>query len=71
MTFEFIDLEVRGPVGWYRFNRPPRNSVDWDMLYEMTPAFEALLDRDEVKVVAIGSAVDGYFGTGADVSESV
>jgi len=68
MTFEFIDLEVRGPVGWYRFNRPPRNSVDWDMLYEMTPAFEALLDRDEVKVVAIGSAVEGYFGTGADVS---
>lgn len=68
MAFEYIDLEARGPVGWYRFNRPPRNSVDWPMLYELRPAFEALLAMAEVRVIVIASALDGYFGTGADVS---
>lgn len=68
MTFEYVDLEVRGAVGWYRFNRPPRNAVDWDMLYELAPAFEALLERAEVRVIVIASALEGYFATGADVS---
>ena len=68
MTFRYVDLEIRGPVGWYRFNRAPRNSVDWDMLYELTPALESLVDRADVRVVVIASAVDGYFSTGADVA---
>ena len=68
MTFRYVDLEIRGPVGWYRFNRAPRNSVDWDMLYELTPAVESLVDRADVRVIVIASAVDGYFSTGADVA---
>lgn len=68
MTFKYVDLDVRGPVGWYRFNRPPRNAVDWEMMYELTPAFEALLDLVDVRVIVIASALDGYFSAGADVS---
>lgn len=68
MSFKFIDLDVQGSVGWYRFNRPPRNSVNSEMLYELRPAFEALLDLAEVRVVVIASALGGYFSTGADVS---
>lgn len=68
MSFEFIDLDVRGPVGWYRFNRPPRNAVHWEMLDEMISAFETLLDDSNVRVIVIASAVEGYFSTGADIS---
>lgn len=68
MAYKYIDLDVRGPVGWFRFNRPPRNSVDWEMFYEMRPAFEELLGRPDVKVIVIASAVGGYFNTGADLT---
>lgn len=68
MAFQYVDLDVRGRVGWYRFDRSPRNSVDWDMLYELIPAFDALADRADVRVIVIASALDGYFNTGADVS---
>lgn len=68
MTYQYVDLDVRGPVGWYRFNRSPRNSVDWDMLYELIPAFDELVERADVKVIVIASALDDYFNTGADVS---
>lgn len=67
MSFEFIDLEVRDQVGWYRFNRPPRNSVHREMFQELTPAFEDLIDRADVKVIVIASALGGFFNTGADV----
>ena len=67
MDFKFIDLDVQGPVGWYRFNRGPRNSVHWEMLYELAPAFEALQTDPAVKVIVIASALGGYFSTGADV----
>ncbi|MDP6707520.1 MAG: enoyl-CoA hydratase/isomerase family protein [Alphaproteobacteria bacterium] len=68
MAFEFVDLDVQGSVGWYRFNRAPRNSVHREMLSELRPAFEALLDLTEVRVAVIASAIGGYFSTGADVS---
>lgn len=68
MAFKHIELEVTGSVGWYRFNRAPRNSVDWDMLYELTPAFEVLLAREDVKVIILASSIKAYFSTGADLS---
>ncbi len=68
MSYKFIDLEICGPVGWYRFNCPPRNAADWEMLDEMCAAFEALLARPEAKVVVIASALERYFHTGADIS---
>ena len=68
MAFEFIDLDKQGPVGWFRFNRPPRNAVPAEMLNELAPAIEALIADQEVRVIAIASAVDGYFSTGADIS---
>ncbi|MGI9415674.1 MAG: enoyl-CoA hydratase/isomerase family protein [Hyphomicrobiales bacterium] len=68
MAFEFIDLDRRGPVGWYRFNRPPRNAVPMEMLNELTPAFEALIADPDVRVIVLASAVEGYFSTGADIA---
>lgn len=68
MSFRSIELDVVGPVGWYRFNGPPRNATDWEALYELAPAFEDLLARPEVRVIVLASALEGYFHTGADVA---
>ena len=68
MSYEFINLSVKNGVGWYRFNRAPRNSVDWDMLYELVPAFHSLLKNEDVSVIVLASAIPGYFSTGADLS---
>ncbi len=67
-TFEFVKVEICNRVAWFRFNRPPRNSVNWEMLYELAPALQGLMYNDEVKVIVLGAEVDGYFSTGADVS---
>ncbi len=68
MAFKHIVLDLCGPVGWYRFSRTPRNAVDWEMLYELAPAFEELLSRSEIKVIVLASAIDEYFSTGADLA---
>jgi len=68
MAFEFVELDIRGPVAWFRFNRPPRNAIHWDMLAEFAPAFESLLAAPAVKVIVFASAIDRAFSAGADVS---
>ncbi len=59
---------MRGPVAWFRFNRPPRNAIHWEMLEELAPAFESLMARAEIRVVVLASTVDRFFSSGADVS---
>ncbi|MEQ8347298.1 MAG: enoyl-CoA hydratase/isomerase family protein [Sneathiellaceae bacterium] len=68
MEHRFIELEVRQSVGWFRFNRPPVNAVDWQMLAEMNSAFRLLAARHDVRVIVIASALPRYFSTGADIS---
>jgi enoyl-CoA hydratase len=68
VSFRFFSLEVVESVGWYRFNRPPVNAVDWDMLDEMEPAFRALDDDPGVRVIVIASSIERYFNAGADVA---
>ena len=67
MTFEFINLEKRGAVGWFRYNRPPVNAVHWPMFDEMEPAFAALHDDEDVRVIVIASAISSHFASGADL----
>lgn len=68
MTFEFIELERAGPVGWFRFNRAPVNAVHWPMLDELEPAFTALHDDPAVRVIVIASALEKHFNSGADLA---
>jgi enoyl-CoA hydratase/carnithine racemase len=68
MYFEFIDLERVGPVGWFRFNRGPVNAVHWPMLDQLEPAFAALRDDPDVRVIVIASALERHFNSGADIS---
>ncbi len=65
--FEFIDLDIRGPVGWYRLRRPPRNAFHWEMLHETVPAFHELEGREDVRVIVLASALERHFSVGADI----
>lgn len=67
-VFEFIGLERNGPVGWFRFNRAPVNAVHWPMLDELEPAFRALLDDPDVRVIVFASALERHFSSGADIA---
>ena len=67
MPFEFIDLEIKEAVGWFRFNRPPVNAINREMLSEMIAGIETLDADPEAKVIVIASALDRYFNAGADI----
>ena len=67
MPFEFVDLEIKEAVGWFRFNRPPVNAVNQEMLGEMIAGIKTLDADSEAKVIVIASALDRYFNAGADI----
>ena len=56
MPFEYVDLDIKQEVGWFRFNRPPINAVNLAMLGEMVAAFGTLDLNPKVKVIVIASA---------------
>ncbi len=68
MGFEFIELERKGPVGWFNFNRAPVNAVHWPMLDELEPAFTELHEDPSIRVIVIASAMERYFSSGADLA---
>lgn len=68
MAHAFIELDVQQAVGWFRFNRPPVNAVDWQMLAEMHAAFQVLAARPDVRVIVIASALERFFSAGADIA---
>ena len=67
MEFRFHKVRVVGPVGWLEYNAPPVNAYGWDEFREILPALEQLLGDDRVRVIVIASALENYFGAGADL----
>jgi enoyl-CoA hydratase/carnithine racemase len=68
MALQFIATKVAGGVGWLEFNRPPVNAFHWEMIRELTPAFDALHADPDVRVIVFASAVPRYFSSGADLN---
>ncbi len=67
--YAHLKLTRTDGVGWLEYDRPPRNAIHWEMLRELPAAFDELLTSADVRVIVIASAVDGYFSTGADLTD--
>ncbi len=65
--FEHIAIDIASGVGWLRFDRPPVNAFDRQMLDETEAAFDTLLADDRARVIALGSTNPKYFSAGADL----
>lgn len=66
-TASFIRSSIVRHVGWVDFNRPPVNAFNHQMVDETHDALAAALADPEVRVIVLGSALDGYFSAGADL----
>ncbi len=67
--FEFIRWQVSARVAWLEFNRAPVNAFNREMVLEVREAIAATLADPEVRVLALASAIPGYFSAGADLHE--
>ena len=65
--YDFVQLHTDNRVGWLEYNRPPVNAINWEMLREISGAFQTLQDDAGVRVIVFASAVERYFSTGADL----
>ena len=67
MNFKYLNVRIVNRVGWIEYNRPPINAFNWEKLREVPAAMETLLKDSDVRVIVIGSAIEKYFSTGADI----
>jgi enoyl-CoA hydratase/carnithine racemase len=68
MSYDFLRLRREGPLGWLEFNRPPRNAFNQAMMGECLAALAELGADPAVRVIVLGSAVEGWFSVGADLA---
>jgi Enoyl-CoA hydratase/isomerase len=66
-SFEFMRLRTDARVAWIEFNRAPVNAFNRNMVEEVRAAIAAATTDPDVRVVALASAIDGYFSAGADL----
>lgn len=69
MTYQFLDVQRQGPVGWLLFDRPDQlNAMNSGMRDELASAWTEL-DADPAVRVIVNSGNGRAFQTGADVAE--
>ena len=66
-TASFVRASTVRHVGWIDFNRSPVNAFNRQMVDETHDALAAALADREIRVIVLGSAIDGYFSAGADL----
>lgn len=72
MSYQYIDYEVRGPLGLITLNRPDKlNAVSLGMLDELHLAVDVALADDQVRVIGFTGAGEKAFAAGSDLAEVV
>lgn len=66
---DFVGLEVEDHVGIVTVDRPPVNAVNLQLYEEITDTFEALNDRDDVRVAILRAEGEKAFMAGNDLNE--
>lgn len=56
-------------VGWIKLNRAPANALNVAVLEELVSAVRAARFDPAVKIVALSSALPGFFSSGLDIAE--
>ncbi|UPT71975.1 MAG: enoyl-CoA hydratase-related protein [Flavobacterium sp. JAD_PAG50586_2] len=70
MTFENILVAVENGIGQITINRPSKlNALNVATIQELHDAFEALENKEEVRVILITGEGEKAFVAGADISE--
>lgn len=67
-NFEFVRTSTVGHTGWVEFNRPKVNAFNHQMVDETEAALRQAVADPAVRVLVIGSAIDGYLSAGADLN---
>jgi enoyl-CoA hydratase len=68
MEFKYLIVEKQAPVCWVKFNRPPVNALNTEMVLEIEKLFDELsVDNDTSIIVLTGQGK--AFIAGADIAE--
>ena len=67
--FACVRLLTTRRVAWLEYARPPVNAFTRRMVEEVREAIRVALADPDVRVLVLGSAVEGYFSAGADLRE--
>ncbi len=68
MEFKYLVLNKEAPICWLKFNRPPVNALNTEMILEIEQAFD-LIARDEEIMVIVLTGQGKAFIAGADIAE--
>ncbi len=68
MDFKYLKTERSGNIFWVRFNRPPVNALNTEMVLEIEGLFDSLSKDDDIRVIVL-TGEGRAFVAGADIAE--
>ncbi|MBM3323149.1 crotonase [candidate division WOR-3 bacterium] len=68
MDFKYLIVNKADGIGWLKFNRPPVNALNTEVVLEVERAFDWFATQDDVMVVVL-TGEGKAFVAGADIAE--
>lgn len=68
MEFKYLKTERSEYIFWVRFNRPPVNALNTEMVLEIERLFDSLSKDDDVRVIVLTGEGKAFIA-GADIAE--
>jgi enoyl-CoA hydratase len=68
MDFKYLIVRKEDGIGWLKFNRPPMNALNTELVLELDRAMDWFAAQDDVLVVVL-YAEGRMFVAGADIAE--
>ena len=69
MKKEYVSLEMDGTVCTVTINRPPANTLNKNLMAELTSVFTDLASRNNLRAVVLTGHGEKAFVAGADIAE--
>ena len=71
MPYKLIQIETQGPIYIAKFNRPPRNLMNAQMVTELSTLLDEVENDDDVRVLILTGGIENWFIQHYDVAELV
>jgi enoyl-CoA hydratase len=68
LDFKYLIISKADGIGWLRFNRPPVNALNTEVVLEIERAFDQFAAQDDVMVIVL-TGEGKAFVAGADIAE--
>lgn len=67
--YKYLNVSIENSLATVKMNRPPDNSLNIEMMHELSKVHNQLEESNHIKAILLTSEINGYFSNGLDLED--